>query len=421
MSGRWTGRVRASLLALAGLGVGGEELDGQCSGGATPSAPALVTGVPVTESAIFLTWLPVSDAQGGVRHYVVYRDGVATTTRTTTFFVDNGLQASTRYRYRVSAVDAQGCEGAQSSQVNVRTLPGPTGGDATPPSTPAGLTPTDVSASHIALSWQASEDAQSGIASYRLYRDGAPVATMTGTSFTDPSVLPFTTYTYEVTAMNGDGLQSQRSEPVSVRTLDPTPPTVPAGLQASVVSASQIDLAWQASTDPESGIASYRIYRDGQHVGTASGPSFSDTSVQPATTYGYEVSAVNGDGLEGARSAVTATTPSAPDTSEPSAPTGLEADVRGARQVVLTWRAAADPESGISAYRLYRDGARVASVTGTSYTDSEVDPETTYAYRVSAVNGAGLEGPPSPSVSAATPTEVDATPPAPPTRMRIVP
>ena len=508
-------RLRVVMVAAVGLGLGGEGVSAQCGGSATPSAPALLTGAPISDTAIFLAWLPVTDAQGGVRHYIVYRDGVAATTRTTTFFADNGLKKSTRYAYRVSAVDAQGCEGPMSAQVSIKTLSGSGRGDTTPPSTPTGLKTTSVTENRIALSWQASRDDESGIGSYRIYRDGSPVGTTTGTSFADASVQPFTTYTYEVSAVNRDGLQSALSSPVQVTTLDPTPPSVPAVLTATVVSASQIDLAWQSSTDPESGIASYRIYRDGAHVGTTSGPSFSDTGVQPQTTYSYEVSAVNGDGLEsarsgpvsattpaapdtsppgapaglqatvvsssrvdlawqaasdpesgiasyrvyrdgarvatpsglsfqdtglqpgttyryevsavngegleGARSSVSATTPAATDTSPPGAPAGLEATVVGPRRIDLTWQAASDAQSGISGYNLYRDGSLVTSGTGTSYTDSEVEPGTTYAYRVSAVNGAGLEGSRSPSVSATTPAEADVTPPAPPTGMRIVP
>ena len=64
----------------------------------------------------------------------------------------------------------------------------------------------------------------------------------------------------------------------------------------------------------------------------------------------------------------------------------------------MSWAAASDPESGVSAYRIYRDtvsgGAKtmIAEVSGTAYTDSATGPNTTYHYEVSAVNGAGTEG-----------------------------
>ncbi len=94
---------------------------------------------------------------------------------------------------------------------------------------------------------------------------------------------------------------------------DATQPSAPANLSASPVSHSQIDLSWSAASDPESGISSYTIYRDGADIGSSTGTSFSDTGLTENTTYSYEVSATNGAGLEGPKtSAVTATTPGEP-------------------------------------------------------------------------------------------------------------
>ena len=84
--------------------------------------------------------------------------------------------------------------------------------------------------------------------------------------------------------------------------------------------------------------------------------------------------------------------------------------------VNLSWSAATDSESGIAAYRIYRDTApgvdkndflvEIGNLTDTI--DTPVVAQTTYYYRVSAVNGAGLEGPLSNEDSATTP----ASPPA---------
>jgi hypothetical protein len=89
----------------------------------------------------------------------------------------------------------------------------------------------------------------------------------------------------------------------------PTPPSAPALLLAVPASQSRIDLTWTAADDAESGIAYYCIYRDGARVGTATATAFGDTSLAAGTSYTYQVSAVNGAGLEGLRSmAATATT-----------------------------------------------------------------------------------------------------------------
>ncbi|MFQ5963711.1 MAG: DUF5060 domain-containing protein [Candidatus Scalinduaceae bacterium] len=106
---------------------------------------------------------------------------------------------------------------------------------------------------------------------------------------------------------DGDKRIRLRTAPMSVT--DSTPPTTPQSVSATPQSESQIDLAWQAATDPESGIDHYNIYRDGANVGQSVTTTFSDTGLSEGTSYTYEVTAVNGAGLESAKSAsVSATT-----------------------------------------------------------------------------------------------------------------
>jgi len=79
---------------------------------------------------------------------------------------------------------------------------------------------------------------------------------------------------------------------------DTTTPSAPQNLTATPASESQINLSWDASSDPESGVSYYNIYRDGALINTSSTLSFSDTGLNSGTTYTYQVSAVNGAGLE---------------------------------------------------------------------------------------------------------------------------
>ncbi|NQT89338.1 lamin tail domain-containing protein, partial [bacterium] len=87
------------------------------------------------------------------------------------------------------------------------------------------------------------------------------------------------------------------------QTIDETPPTAPADLIATAVSPTRIDLAWTAASDPQSGVAAYRVYRDGIQIGSPAGTAFSDETVAVDTLYVYEISAVNADGYEGDPSA----------------------------------------------------------------------------------------------------------------------
>ena len=99
------------------------------------------------------------------------------------------------------------------------------------------------------------------------------------------------------------------------------------------------------------------------------------------------------------------------DTSSPSTPGGLTAQASTtAAEVTLNWTASSDAESGISRYALKRDGATIANVNGTTYTDRGLQEATTYQYTVVAVNGAGLES--SASNTASTTTVADLVSPS---------
>ncbi len=84
--------------------------------------------------------------------------------------------------------------------------------------------------------------------------------------------------------------------------LDTTAPTVPQSISHDDTDETSISVSWQASSDPESGVASYTIYRDGVSVGTSSDTSFADTGLTPGQVYSYQISASNAAELESARS-----------------------------------------------------------------------------------------------------------------------
>ncbi len=102
---------------------------------------------------------------------------------------------------------------------------------------------------------------------------------------------------------------------------DKTAPTVPSSLSAqlAITPANRITLNWAASTDPDSFVDHYTIYRNGAAIGTSLTATYADTDIQPATAYTYQVTAVNRDGFESDPSvSISATLPgirsySAPD------------------------------------------------------------------------------------------------------------
>jgi uncharacterized repeat protein (TIGR03806 family) len=110
----------------------------------------------------------------------------------------------------------------------------PIASDTTRPSTPSGVSATATSASRVDLTWTASTDTGgSGLAGYRVYRDGATaaLATVTTTTYADTSVGAGATYSYVVRAFDGAGNESEASTAAGATT--PTAPTTSAsGLDA---------------------------------------------------------------------------------------------------------------------------------------------------------------------------------------------
>jgi hypothetical protein len=78
-------------------------------------------------------------------------------------------------------------------------------------------------------------------------------------------------------------------------TPDTIPPSLPTGLTTTPSSSSQINLAWNASTD-NVGVAGYRIYRGGSQIATSTTTSYADTGLSPSTTYSYAVAAYDAAG-----------------------------------------------------------------------------------------------------------------------------
>ncbi|HYS37559.1 MAG TPA: metallophosphoesterase, partial [Pseudonocardiaceae bacterium] len=166
--------------------------------------------------------------------------------------------------------------------------------DTTPPTAPANLTATAVSSSQVNLAWTASTD-NVGVTGYKVYRNGTLLASTAGTSYSDTTTVAGTTYGYTVYAYDAAGNVSPASNTATVTTpsqADTQPPSTPTGVTATAASASQVNVAWNASTD-NVGVAGYTVYRNGAAIATA-GPSataYSDTTVAPSTTYTYTVDA----------------------------------------------------------------------------------------------------------------------------------
>jgi hypothetical protein len=89
-----------------------------------------------------------------------------------------------------------------------------------------------------------------------------------------------------------------------VAPVDTARPSVPGKPVATVVSSSQINLSWAASTD-NVGVAGYRVYRNGTLIATTTGTTYQNTGLAANTNYSYRVSAYDAANNESAQSSAT--------------------------------------------------------------------------------------------------------------------
>ncbi len=152
--------------------------------------------------------------------------------------------------------------------VDKLTVAATSGGDTQPPTTPGTPTCGGIGTTGLTLSWGASTD-NVGVVAYDIYNDGNKLAEAPGsqTSTSLTGLTPNTQYRLSVFGRDAAGNVSIGSQTVACTTLastDTQPPTAPAGLTRSNVTATSADLAWTASTD-DVGVTSYEV-RSGTSV-----------------------------------------------------------------------------------------------------------------------------------------------------------
>jgi len=356
---------------------------------AAPSTPTGLAATAVSSSRINLSWSASTD-NVAVTGYRVFRGGaLLLTLGNVTTYQDSNLNAGTTYVYTVRALDAAGNVSGQSAAASATTS---VVLDTTPPTTPTGLMANAASPSQVNLNWTASTD-NDAVADYRVYRNGALIASMSTTNYQDSSLSPSTTYSYTVDARDESGNVSGLSAAVAATTLtapDTAAPTAPTGLAASAVSDTKINLNWSASTDNVA-VTGYRVFRNGSLVTTLGNvTTFQDIGLSPVTTYTYRVRALDAAGnVSGQSNAASATTQATPDTTAPTTPTGLAGTALSTSRIGLSWSASTD-NVAVTGYRVYRNGVFLANVSnGTTYESVGLAAGTTYTYNVDAIDAAG--------------------------------
>jgi hypothetical protein len=268
-----------------------------------------------------------------------------------------------------------------------------------PPLNPTGITATAGTA-QTTVSW-----AQvTGATSYTVYYGTTAgvskanatnsVTNVTTTTTIVPNMINGTTYYFVVTAVNGNG-ESIVSNEVSA-----TPLANPSGIQVTAGDG-QVTITWT----PGAGDTSYNVYYStiagqettaGVKVANATSPQVI-TGLTDATTYYFEVIAVNASGVSSVSAEKSATPNVAPQ--PPASPTGVKL-TPAVGQVALTWNAVV----GATSYHVYYlqatsqpTNAAVLATTPVSSTTASstvtgLTSGATYYFLVTALDAGGESG-----------------------------
>lgn len=313
----------------------------------------------------------------GAAKYRVYRKGGDVTSftkvadTTSTSYTDSTAVAGTTYYYTVKAYNAAGSTSTYDKTGLKITFKAPL--------TAPVLSSVANAASGVTVKWGKVSSADK----YRVYRKGGgvtsytKVADTTSASYTDKTAVSGTKYTYTVKAFRGSETSSYDKTGLSITYL------AQPKLSSAANAAAGVTVKWGAV----GGAEKYRVYRK---TGTGSWTKLADTTALSYTdktaasgkAYSYTVKVVNASGNSTYdKTGKTVTYMATPKVSKISATTS---------GISLTWSKSA----GASKYYVYRKAGsatswtKIATVTGTSYTDKNVKNNTKYVYTIKAVGSA---------------------------------
>jgi len=302
----------------------------------------------------------------------------------------SGLSANTTYNYRIVASNLGGTSYGLNQAFT--TLLPPLPEQVTSPEPMNGA--INVIITPI-LSWAIA----SGATSYDVYFGTTPallfVTNTTETNY-NPGTLNYnTTYYWRIDSRNAYGTTTGNLWSFTTQ-MSPPVPIAPSNLIATAVSHNQIDLVWQDNSDNEDAFNIERRTLDTPYSRVATLPAnsttYSDTGLEPSTTYFYCVNASNVAGNSPYSNETVTTT--LPPPIIPIAPSYSETLVYSPSEIVLFWDDNSDNELGFKIERSL-DGMVFTEIATTDadsnyYYDSGLTSNTCYYYRVRAYNAWGF-------------------------------
>ena len=278
------------------------------------SAPNNLVAVAVSTNQINLTWTKSSDSISGI--YVERAESpkgpwkrVASLSHNATSCANGGLNAHAIYYYRLMMAQGSGYSNVASA-TTLSLLPA--GG-------PNHLTAIAAGSNQINLSWTNTAGDATKLKIERCQgascSNFTKIATVAAdvTSYQDAGLSPSTSYSYRVKAFNSANESEYSNTVTSNTTRNTTPPSIPTGLIATVISSSRISLVWIPSTSAGSEVAGYNVYQAGSRIGSTVGTNYRVQDLEAKTQYCYTITAYDKSGNASGQSDPVCATTKSPD------------------------------------------------------------------------------------------------------------
>ena len=358
-----------------------------------PKKPTNLALTVVSYTTINLSWTDASTDESSFR---IQRslDGtsswttVGTVIENVTTYSDNSLSPNTTYYYRIIAYNAIG-DSTASTKKSAKTL-------IAPPNAPSDIIVSAISATQLLVEWTEGYGTETGFIVQRsLDNSSWTIVHTTPTSnvftFSDSGLTSGTTYYYRVSAFNGSG-NSGYSLSGNGSTLQ-SAPTAPSNLNATA-SGLNVILTWTDNSSNETGFKLERSIHNAKvwtEIATlaANTTSHGDTGLEAGTSYDYRVRAYNLGGNSDYSLTATATT-----LAIPNVPLYLSVNTLSSTELTLSWTDDSSNETGFKIERspngvIFWTQIATVSANVITYSDTGLEPDTQYYYRIRAYNAAG--------------------------------
>ena len=245
------------------------------------------------------------------------------------------------------------------------------------PTAPSKLSLLNSTSTSVRIKWTASKDNMSECI-YDIYRDKKHIASVKETEYIDCGLVPYTEYSYYVTARDVSGNVSQPSSTLIAQTNSNTQTLLqPTGLTFKIRYDGSIYLSWTPPVNSDDTVT-YSVYRNGTLAGTVKSASYTDKNIKQGY-YEYYVEAANESSSAVSDSVFVDTMP--PET--PILSVGGISDNR----VVLNWTCS--DNVSVDHYNLFKNGTLYRVLTKNYYTDTSFSSNIENSYYSTAYDAAG--------------------------------